>query len=321
MKLSSNKQIVFLGFDTSCYTTSVAMVDIDRNAAWARELLPVKQGARGLAQSEMVFLHTRKLPELVASMSLADCDIRAIGVSTKPRDCEDSYMPAFLVGKAVAQSLGCVLGKPVYELSHQTNHLYAALSSADMPDMHKFLFVHISGGTTEVLLAEKTGRDYIYKRLMQTLDISAGQFIDRIGVKLGLSFPAGVGVEALAIGATDTIELPVAVRKGCISFAGPCSAAERLLHKPCDNAAMAKGVLDCVAESLYRSVRYWAASQSVNRVLFIGGVAGNSLIQGQLREKLNKYRVQAFFATPQYSSDNAIGSALYARLRWLEENG
>lgn len=321
MKINSSKQTVFLGFDTSCYTTSVAMVTMDGNITWARELLPVKQGGRGLAQSEMVFLHTRKLPELVAKLNIADYEVRAIGVSSKPRDAEDSYMPAFLVGKTVAHSLGLVLGRPVYELSHQTNHLYAALAAADMPDSQKFLFVHISGGTTEILLASKTGADYTYQLLMQSLDISAGQFIDRIGVKLGLGFPAGIGLETMALEATGVIELPVAVKKGCVSFAGPCSAAERFLVKGVEHATLAKGVLECVAESLYRSVRYFAAEQKIHRVLFIGGVAGNSLIREYIKGKLIKYSVQAFFATPQFSSDNAIGSALYARLRWREENG
>ena len=88
-----------LGLDTSCYTTSAALMDRQGNLLGdQRRLLTVKPGRRGLAQSEMVYQHTRNLPDLLEALELDGRRIAAIGVSAKPRPREDSYMPAFLVG-------------------------------------------------------------------------------------------------------------------------------------------------------------------------------------------------------------------------------
>ena len=92
-----------LGLDTSCYTTSVAAVALDGQVlASVRRLLVVKQGGRGLRQSEGVFQHTQNLPQLVKQLKeqLPDLEPVAISASFTPRDVEGSYMPVFTVGGA-----------------------------------------------------------------------------------------------------------------------------------------------------------------------------------------------------------------------------
>lgn len=92
---------VVIGFDTSCYTTSMAVADLEgRIIASSRKLLPVGKGSRGLRQSEMVFHHTRQLPERAAELAelMQDCRVAAVCASSRPRDDEQSYMPAFQVG-------------------------------------------------------------------------------------------------------------------------------------------------------------------------------------------------------------------------------
>ena len=103
---------VYLGIDTSCYTTSVAVLDRQGNLVdEVRRVLEVKPGKRGLAQSEMVFQHTRNLPELIEKIFYRhDMKIIGIGVSRQPRPIENSYMPAFLSGYGAARSLAAILG-------------------------------------------------------------------------------------------------------------------------------------------------------------------------------------------------------------------
>lgn len=306
----SSRQVV-LGIDTSCYTTSLALLDIDSdNISMARRILSVAAGKQGLRQSEMVFAHTKNLPELIGQLAFNDVQILGIGVSVCPRAQADSYMPAFLTGKGLACSLAQILHVPLFELSHQENHMYAGLFSSKMPACERFIFVHISGGTTEIILVDNG----VHTLLSGTKDISAGQFVDRIGVRLDLNFPAGPALEELATSGQINIELPVAVQKGHISFAGPCSAAMRLLDN-CDMPAadMALAVQQCIAVSLFRSIRYFAKEQQIHNVLVVGGVASNKYIKQYLQGNLLKIHIQAYFAEPDYSADNALGCAVFAR--------
>lgn len=90
---------VTVGIDTSCYTTSVALLDdAGRLVADVRRPLAVKEGGRGLAQSEMVYQHTRNLPEVfeaaVGKVS-GPLEIMAVGAAAQPRPLPESFMPAF----------------------------------------------------------------------------------------------------------------------------------------------------------------------------------------------------------------------------------
>ena len=147
----------FVGFDTSNYTTSVAYFD-GNSGMNCSKLLPVKQGELGLRQSDAVFAHIKGLPELsgrLFSHILAD-SIEAVGVSTRPRAVEGSYMPCFMVGYTHAKLLADSLHVPLYEFSHQQGHVAASLWSAGHLELmdQPHLAWHLSGGTTELLLVE-----------------------------------------------------------------------------------------------------------------------------------------------------------------------
>ena len=111
------KQKVYLGIDTSCYTTSVAVLDeAGKLVGEARKILDVKPGRCGLQQSEMVFQHTRNLPNLMEEVLLGkEYELAAIGVSGYPRPLENSYMPAFLAGTGVARTLAAATGASCVE--------------------------------------------------------------------------------------------------------------------------------------------------------------------------------------------------------------
>ena len=148
---------VYLGIDTSCYTTSLFFMNRQgQKVAEARRILKVKPGGCGLQQSEMLYQHTRNLPELMEEAVQGHAfSLLGIGVSARPRPREDSYMPAFLAGQGFARSLAALYSIPLWQISHQENHLEAAMWSAKGPDTDRFLFLHASGGTTDLLLVEK----------------------------------------------------------------------------------------------------------------------------------------------------------------------
>ncbi|WP_177566789.1 O-sialoglycoprotein endopeptidase [Phascolarctobacterium sp.] len=309
------KKEVYLGIDTSCYTTSVALLDRAGSLAGeARRILQVKAGCRGLQQSEMVFQHTRNLPELMEEACSSSFEIIGIGVSARPRPLEDSYMPAFLVGLGLARSLAAVSEIPLWQISHQENHLEAGLWSAQGPDTDRFLLLHASGGTTDLLLAAKRADGtYELTQVGGSKDLHAGQFIDRIGVAMGLPFPAGPAVEQLAATAQGLVELPVSVRQGDVSLSGPATAALRKLEAGAEPAALAAGVQYALAETFVRMIRNVAAQKEVFDVLLVGGVASNAYIRSHMIEKLAKRRIKVWIPESRFSPDNAAGCAAYAR--------
>lgn len=372
-------QRVYLGIDTSCYTTSVAIMDeAGALLGEARQILSVRPGRCGLQQSEMVFQHTRNLPRLMeeavgqvigcvttgagsvangvsvadeastagasglAGLAVAGYELAAIGVSGYPRPLEGSYMPAFLAGLSVARSVAAVTGAQLEVISHQENHLEAGLWSAGGPDVDRFLLLHASGGTTDVLLAERqqNGR-YRITEVGGSMDLHAGQFVDRIGVALGLQFPTGPALEALAekalartaevsasvseqsvasvseagAGAAPMVELPVSVRKLQVSLSGPCTAALRKLQAGADPAALALGVEHALAETFARVLRNGAQEYRVRDVLLVGGVGSNNYIRQHVEQKLAKlrYPVRLWVPDGRFSCDNATGCAAFAR--------
>ncbi len=341
---------VYLGIDTSCYTTSLFFMDREGHAAAeTRRILKVKPGGCGLQQSEMLYQHTRNLPELMEEAARGHrFNVRGIGVSARPRPREDSYMPAFLAGLGFARSLAALYGIPLWQISHQENHLEAALWSANGPDADRFLFLHASGGTTDLLLAEKENSVYKLTEIGGSLDLHAGQFVDRAGVALGLGFPSGPALEQLAEQHTEIPEIPVSVHKTKVSLSGPCTWVLRAIEKAkqekefshqsdpvtaadgstANNFADAKvlteeshitaanlaaGVQWGLAETFVRMIRNGAAEHNVKHVILAGGVCANRWIRNHVVEKLAKRGIRVWMPDNRYSGDNASGCAAYAQ--------
>lgn len=199
-KASVKRMPEVLGIDTSNYTTSAALWR-DGTVKQKKKLLPVREGELGLRQSDAVFHHVRQLPEVLAALPLKGTSLSAVGVSTRPRSREGSYMPCFLAGAGTAKAISMTAGVPLFEFSHQQGHIAAALYSAGRLDLLKgrFLAFHVSGGTTEAVLAEPDETEFFHVEIVaRSLDLKGGQAVDRVGRMLGLSFPAGPEMERLA---------------------------------------------------------------------------------------------------------------------------
>ena len=313
-----------LGIDTSCYTTSCALADGSGLVGQQRRLLTVELGGRGLMQSEGVFQHVGRLPALVERL-LGEADHPAIGAvcaSIRPRPVEGSYMPVFTLGEGFARSIAAALNVPFFATSHQQGHIRAALVDTCLSPKDSFLALHLSGGTTEIVRVA----DGRIELIGGSNDLHAGQFIDRVGVRLGLPFPAGPELEKLARRGEAKARLPIWVR-GCeCSFSGSESAAQRLIDAggiaPED---MAAEVFSCVARSIAKTL--WNAAQATGerRLLLAGGVASSSLLREMLPDRLRRLGadVQLNWGRPELSGDNAAGVALigYDMLTEGYENG
>ena len=307
-----------IGLDTSCYTTSVAAIGLDGHLmADARIPLQVKPGGKGLAQSEMIFQHVRNLPVVMERLRQSigsEARVLAIGVSGRPRPVDSSYMPVFLAGLGMAKTLGLMLDCPVYEISHQENHLLAGLWSAEMEVEPAFLAVHASGGTSEILKVQANADGFAVELLGGSCDLNAGQFIDRVGVALGLPFPAGPALEKLAMQALDGFSMtPVSVAGAKISFSGPESHVKRWLEKQPDPAAVAASTQHCIAESLRIALANAIDLTGIKRVLLVGGVAANQYIRSHIRSGLQQARqAEVNWPAAEFSGDNAAGAAWWA---------
>ena len=305
---------MILGIDTSNYTTSAAVINSKGElVSAARELLEVEEGQKGLRQSKAVFQHINNLPEVIKTVGTGiNNEIEKIVVSNQPRSDKDSYMPVFRAGESQAESLASVLDVEVEKFSHQEGHLMAGLWSAELKQ-NEFLALHISGGTTELLEVNKVKSGFKTEVVAATNDISAGQFIDRIGVKIGLSFPAGPQLEELAKKASDEIELPVAVNDYNLSFSGPCTAAMRLLDKDATKTSqLALAVQKVISRSLIQLLKKAMQDRNLKDVLIVGGVAANQYIRETMSKHLETEKLagKLYFAEAKYSTDNAVGTAL-----------
>lgn len=313
---------LYLGIDTSNYTTSVAVYDsATGEIVQSKRLLPVKPGELGLRQSDALFHHTVALPELVEE-TLAKIELKqidAVAVSNKPRNVNGSYMPCFLSGVSVARGIAAALDVPCYFFSHQEGHIAAAMYSAGRMDLinHRFVAFHLSGGTTEALLVEPDHGDHIFKAdiIAKSLDLKAGQSVDRIGVMLGLDFPAGMALDRLAQLSDKEYKLKPFMRGCDCSFSGLENKAKDLFDKGEKKEDIAKYCFDYIKSALDGMTRAIIEQYGELPLLFSGGVMSNTIINKFITGKYN-----AFFASPVFSSDNAAGIAILAAVR-NEKNG
>ncbi len=305
-----------IGVDTSNYTTSVSCVSEEGIVFERRTVLSVPLGGRGLRQSEALFQHVRNLPPLMEQL-LGGIDrksVLAVGVSAKPTDAEESYMPVFLAGVLAAKSAAAALGVPLFETTHQAGHIRAAmLGQEDQFSGGALLAIHLSGGTTDLLRVATSSGQLKIERIGGCNDLHAGQFVDRVGVALGLPFPSGPALEVLARSAEDrTLKLPSSVKGLNCSFSGQETQCQRLLEQGKAKETVAYAVYDCMARTFAKLLTNALAETDCQSLLLVGGVSGSALLRELLLERTD---AALYYAPDGLSSDNAVGAALLAQDR------
>lgn len=297
-----------LGLDTSNYTTSAAWFD-GENGDNAGKLLEVPAGSLGLRQSEALFQHVKRFPDILAELKKAGLPetLSAIGASTRPREVEGSYMPCFLAGESQARVMAETFNLPFFPCSHQQGHIAAAAWSAGRMDLldRPHLVWHLSGGTTELLYVVPDGVTVKGEIIGGTKDLSAGQLIDRTGKKLGLPFPSGKAVDALSLEADKTDSFRVKTTDSYFSFSGVENKMNGLAEAGESPANICRYVLASIIGAVERATLQALEKYPGLPVLCAGGVASNKL----LRETMTR-GCGAVFAQPRFSTDNAMGVAI-----------
>ncbi|MEG1834819.1 MAG: peptidase M22 [Oscillospiraceae bacterium] len=308
---------LYLGIDTSNYTTSAAIYNSDNNTVVQKKLLlPVKDGERGLRQSDAVFHHTVQLPKIISElMNEIDGNISSVGVSVSPRSEIGSYMPCFLSGIAVAKSISAINNIPYCEFSHQDGHIVSALFSSKKLEIikDKFIAFHISGGTTEAVLVSPYNDLFSVKIIAKSLDLKAGQAIDRVGVMLGLKFPAGAELEKLSHKSNKNFNIKASVKSNDCSLSGIENKCKTMLQNNELPEDIARFCIQSVIIAIEAMLQGLIKEYGDLPILFSGGVTSNSDMNKYFSEKYN-----AYFAKPEFSADNAAGIAILTYLKLKE---
>lgn len=301
-----------LGIDTSCYTTSAALVSLDGELlASSRRILTVKEGERGLQQSSGLFQHVKNIPDMIDRVmnDAPLAQVCAICASVRPRPVEASYMPVFRVGESQARAAASLLRVPFYPTSHQEGHVRAALIDSGINEAKPFLTLHLSGGTTEMLLCDQQELTL----LGGSLDLHAGQLIDRTGVRMHMQFPAGPALERIArLGETQAL-IGVSVKGMDCNLAGAENRIERWMNEGnMTNEQIAAEVFDFICRTVYRMIEAACEKTGCAQALLAGGVASSTLLREMLEKRARKrgLKCRLCFAKPELSGDNAVGVAL-----------
>ena len=302
-----------IGIDTSNYRTSLAVVSLSGEIMLdLRKLLPVPPGVRGLRQNDAVYLHLKTMKEFwqqVRALS-GTCKFQAVCASVKPRDLEDSYMPVFEVGDTVGRGLAASMDLPFFQTDHQHGHLRAARMGTCFEEESCFLALHLSGGTTDLLLVQ----DGCIRQIGGSLDLHAGQMVDRTGVAMGLAFPSGPEMEELARKGISRGILGCSLEKGDLfcHFSGAETKAMQLIQQRIRREDLAREVFDLLARTAARMMAAGQKATGCGKCLIFGGVASSGLFRAMITERLLHMRssIEAAFGVPSLSGDNAVGVAL-----------
>ena len=300
----------YLGFDTSNYTTSSAVVT-DDGAVNSKIVLSVKQGEKGLRQSNAVFQHTVNLPKVIDKIDASG--LTAIGVSVRPRNVEGSYMPCFLVGEAAAVTASKTAAVPLYKTSHQVGHILAALYSCKHLELIEkpFIAFHLSGGTTEAILVTPGGDEIIKTQcIAKTLDLNAGQAVDRTGVMLGMKFPCGGELDSLSVKCDTKFNIRTSLKGLDCSLSGVENKVKAMIEKGCEKEDAAKFVMDYISKTVLDMTDRIIEEYGVMPVVFSGGVSGSEILRKTMKSKYSCY-----FPEKEYGCDNASGVAVFAKLK------
>jgi len=298
-----------LGIDTSCYTTSLVVMDGRTIVYEGRKLLDVKKGTVGLRQADAFFQHVQNLPVLYDDL-LKVVDIKklsSIVVSTKPRPVEGSYMPVFTAGENFAKVIAGTLDIPIIPISHQENHLYAVLFETEIKD--NFVGVHISGGTSEILkVSQDNGLDISI--IGQTLDLSFGKLIDRMGVYMGLDFPCGRALDAL-VNELSYYPLKMSIKSLDFNISGIENQLKTYYDKEGDVSKIAYTLFRYIGQLLIVVLEKSLEQTGYKKIVLSGGVSANTVIRQSLKDY---FKESILFTSIEYATDHSVGNAYYGNV-------
>ena len=315
---------VVLGIETSCDETAVAVVE---RAAVVRSSVvssQVEQHARfgGVVPEIAGRAHVQELvpvlAEALATAGVEGPDVEVVAATTGP-----GLIGSLLVGVSAAKALSLVWGVPFVSVNHLEAHLYA--SFLEEPDLELPLVVLlVSGGHTMLVLMEDHGR---YRLLGSTLDDAAGEAFDKVARYLGLGYPGGPAIDALAAGGDGSaFDYPRSMvqenpdtlpddRRYAFSFSGLKTAVvNHVRHDPdSPTADVAASFQEAVVDALVTKARWAVEATGARGACLGGGVAANSLVRERFLDMCTGTGVRAFLPSRSMCTDNA---AMVAAAGW-----
>jgi len=305
-----------LGIETSCDETGVAVYDSTEGLLADRLFSQVDIHARfgGVVPELASRDHIRKaLPLIHEVLQAANTPLSAIeGIAYT---AGPGLVGALLVGASIGRALGMSLGIPTIGVHHMEGHLLAPMLETHPPEF-PFVALLVSGGHTQLVQVDGIGR---YTLLGESLDDAAGEAFDKVGKMLGLEYPGGPRVAALALEGTPGLykfPRPMTNRPGLdFSFSGLktfvrntlADAAEAVAPEPVSRQAKADIAFafeDAVVQTFIIKCRRALQQTGMKILVIAGGVSANLALRAGLQTMVEKERAQLFYAQPRFCTDN-----------------
>lgn len=320
--------MLVLGIESSCDETGVALIS-DTEGLLADALhsqIDMHKAYGGVVPELASRDHIRRaivlLDEVLEKAGKRRDEIDAIAVTEGP-----GLAGALLVGNCVAHALGWALNVPVLGVHHLEGHLLAARLATPAPEF-PFLAVLVSGGHTQLMRVDHFGS---YEILGQTLDDAAGEAFDKTAQLLGIPYPGGPGVSALAEeGRPGVIELarPM-IHSGNLdmSFSGLKTSVLTAVQQAPDvhdeqfRRDLARGFVDAVVDVLATKMVNAMKKTGLKNVVVAGGVSANKQLRARLTDEVKRRRGTIFFPPMRLCTDNGamIAAAGLARFEAMSE--
>lgn len=318
--------MIVLGIESSCDETGVALYDTAHGllSHALHSQIAMHREYGGVVPELASRDHIRRALPLL-TQALADghktlADIDAIAFTQGP-----GLAGALLVGASVACGLGLALDKPVLGIHHLEGHLLSPLLASDPPEF-PFLALLVSGGHTQLMRVDGIGA---YTLLGETLDDAAGEAFDKSAKLLGLSYPGGPAISALAEKgdpAAYTLPRPMLHAKNYdFSFSGLKTAVlttvnnhEGALSEQ-DKANVARAFVDAIVDVLVAKCMRAIKETGLKRLVIAGGVGANKQLRAGLDAAAAKRRIKVFYPELQFCTDNGAMIAFAGAMR-LQQN-
>jgi N6-L-threonylcarbamoyladenine synthase len=311
-----------LGIETSCDETGVAVYDDQQglmaDLLYSQTHLHAEYG--GVVPELASRDHIRKtlpmIDEALAQSHSGRADIDAIAYTAGP-----GLVGALLVGASIAKSLAFAWQIPAIGVHHMEGHLLAPMLGEERPD-YPFLALLVSGGHTQLMHCQGLGQ---YELLGESLDDAAGEAFDKVAKMLGLAYPGGPAIEALArLGQADRFRFPrpMTDRPGLdFSFSGLKTFTMNTLKNIAapsdqDKADIALAFQTAVTDTIRIKCRRAAEQTGLNQMVIAGGVSANQALRQTLQLMTRETGCQVFYPALKLCTDNGAMIA-YAGLQHL----
>ncbi|ELX8377651.1 tRNA (adenosine(37)-N6)-threonylcarbamoyltransferase complex transferase subunit TsaD [Providencia vermicola] len=309
-----------LGIETSCDETGIAIYD-DKAGLLANQLysqIKVHADYGGVVPELASRDHIRKTVPLIQAAlkqaNLTSADIDAVAYTAGP-----GLVGALMVGATVGRSLAFAWGVPAVAVHHMEGHLLAPMLEEKSPEF-PFVALLVSGGHTQLISVTGIGE---YELLGESIDDAAGEAFDKTAKLLGLDYPGGPALSRMAQQGTQgrfVFPRPMTDRPGLdFSFSGLKTFAANTIRENADDeqtrADIARAFEDAVVDTLAIKCKRALEKTGFKRLVMAGGVSANRTLRAKMEEVLKQRGGEAFYARPEFCTDNGAMIALAGLIR------